>query len=61
MQRSIETPRPPRSRREQEASIPKFRELRLSAVVAACAWPRTQAAPPRQSPDAKLAARFEED
>jgi hypothetical protein len=23
-----------------DAAIPKFRELRLSAVVAACAWPR---------------------
>jgi len=67
MQRSTETRRPSPSRRAPEATIPKFRELRLSAVVAACAWPREAATPERKRRDSQQGtsfrqlARFEEE
>ncbi|MBV8963881.1 MAG: hypothetical protein JOY97_12385 [Hyphomicrobiales bacterium] len=49
------------SRRKPEAAIPKFRELRLSAVLAACAWPKKQVAEPRKKPGTLIPARrFEE-
>ncbi|SDR38691.1 hypothetical protein SAMN05444161_3441 [Rhizobiales bacterium GAS191] len=61
MQQAIESRRPSRIRQVPEAAIPKFRELRLSAVVAACAWPRTQTARRDESTDATPpATRFEE-
>jgi len=61
MQRTIEAPRPPRQSREAEPAIPNFRKLRLSAVVAACAWPRKEAPGERKSPQTRLEPRFEED
>jgi len=47
-----------------DAAIPKFRELRLSAVVAACAWPRDLSRGRRKRDEAVAASmpasRFEE-
>jgi hypothetical protein len=61
MQQTIEPRRPSRNRQEPDAAIPKFRELRLSAVVAACAWPRKPVAPRDERADvAGPASRFEE-
>jgi len=60
MRPSTDSQRPPAARRKPEAAIPKFRELRLSAVVAACAWPKRPAAKPRKSVHAMHSPRFEE-
>jgi hypothetical protein len=54
-------PRHPSSARPKpEAAIPKFHELRLSAVVAACIWPKRQIGEPRESAGTIPARRFEE-
>ncbi len=46
--------------RKPEAAIPKFRELRLSAVVAACTWPKRPVVPCNKNTAMVPARRFEE-
>lgn len=59
--RASKKPRhPSNDRRKPEAAIPQFRELRLSAVVAACARPKRPVAEPRKSAGTIPARRFEE-
>jgi hypothetical protein len=60
MRASIKPRHPSPDRRKPEAAIPRFRELRLSAVVAACVSPKRPMAEPRKSTDAIPARRFEE-
>jgi hypothetical protein len=61
MQQQIQARRSAASRRAPAAAIPKFRELGLSAVVAACAWQRRPLAPRRDTPEHKPAPRSEKD
>jgi hypothetical protein len=61
MQQTTESRRAASSRREPAAAIPKFRELRLSAVVAACAWQRRPLAQRRDAPERRPTKRTEKD
>jgi len=54
-------PRPSSSvRAKPQAAIPRFRELRLSAVVAACASPKRKDADLRKGTSINPPTRFEE-
>jgi hypothetical protein len=59
MQQSNESRRP--ARRAPASAIPKFREIGLSAVAAACAWERRPPAPRRDGLDRRPKARSEKD
>jgi hypothetical protein len=60
MRASTKPRNPSPARQKPEAAIPQFRELRLSAVVAACAWPKRPSAEPRKNADTIPPRRFEE-